>query len=290
MNHALSVDVEDDFNIGMYDLFGIKLPPSARVVRNTERLLNIFQECGVHGTFFVLGEVAKSFPFLVKKISNNGHEVGVHGFHHIQFFRLDKKAAIESLRTAKHIIEDTTGRKVLGHRAPAFSIRPDTAWALETLVEVGFQYDSSIVPCKGRRYGWPRASKSINALKLAGGNMIIEAPLTTVNLFGKGVLVCGGGYLRHFPFIVTKWAMRLLKNDRSVIVYVHPYDIDMDPLPSEFQMHLNRAGTKIRRHIGLQVRNRKTVEHKLRKLFSMATFQPMADVIEEQLCHSFNRS
>ena len=208
MKHALTIDLEDAHNIGMYDLFGIQASPSKAVVRNTMRILEILGAYNVRATFFVLGEVARTFPSLIRLIADQGHEIGVHGYHHIQFFRMNPKRAFEALSLAKKEIEQISGYHVLGHRAPAFSVRPDTAWVLETLAEVGFKYDSSIVPCKGRRYGWPGFPKDINVIKLSGGETIVEAPLSTINLLGKNIPVCGGGYLRHFPFLYTRWAIR----------------------------------------------------------------------------------
>ena len=78
MQHALTIDIEDAYNIGMYDLFGIPTSPSVAVVRNTMRILEILGAYNVQATFFVLGEVARTFPSLIRLIADQGHEIGVH--------------------------------------------------------------------------------------------------------------------------------------------------------------------------------------------------------------------
>ena len=69
--NAMTIDVEDYFHVSAFD--GI-VPRhqwdhlESRVVNNTQRLLNIFAESGVCGTFFVLGWVAERHPSLVRQI------------------------------------------------------------------------------------------------------------------------------------------------------------------------------------------------------------------------------
>src|SRR5919108_4584344 len=83
--NAMTIDVEDYFHVSVFD--GV-LPRQrwntleSRVCRNTERLLDIFSEHDVRGTFFVLGWVAERWPELVKRIAAGGHEIASHGFGH----------------------------------------------------------------------------------------------------------------------------------------------------------------------------------------------------------------
>ena len=101
MNHALTIDLEDAYNIVMYDFFGIQVSPSNAVVRNTMHLLEIIREYNVRATFFVLADVARAFPSLIRLIADEGHEIGVHGYHHIQFFRMNSKEALNAIIIAK---------------------------------------------------------------------------------------------------------------------------------------------------------------------------------------------
>ena len=283
IQHALTVDVEDGICIGMRDLFEVQEPPTEAVVRNTRRVLEIFEERDVRATFFVLGEVAETYPSLVRQIAEAGHELGVHGYTHRQFFKLNPEQARKEVGDAKRRIEDIVGQGIYGHRAPAFSIRPDTAWALEIIAEAGFKYDSSIVPFSGRRYGWPGFPPDIHYIDLPGGKKLIEAPLPIVSIIGKTFPTCGGGYLRHFPYWYTRWAMNHIGRHRPAIVYMHPYDLDLVPAPEDFQSRLDAADRKTIRFMQLQLRNRRTVAGKLNRLLSEYRFLPLAEVIEREM-------
>ena len=253
------------------------------MVRNTERLLEILAGHNVKATFFILGEVAKKFPYLIRKIASNGHEIGVHGSYHRQVFKLTKEQFRHEVADCKKLVEDITSVHVLGHRAPAFSIMPETKWALEVLRQEGFQYDSSVFPITGRRYGWPGFSRDICKIALPHGQSIIEVPLSTVTILGKRLPIAGGGYTRLLPYVVTKWAMGHIQKERPVIVYMHPYEIDSEPKPlSTNHLELKDKNRAIRRY-KRQLRNRNTVGEKLNKLLSDFDFSPLKEVIRESL-------
>lgn len=146
MLNALSIDVKDYWSIFSRDWLGKDIEPSAAVVKNTEWFLETLSRYDVKATFFILGEVAKKFPSLVKKIAEDGHEIGAHGFLHKQIFRLTKEEFRREVADCKKLLEDTISGSVLGHRAPAFSIMPKTKWALEILAQEDFKYDSSVYP------------------------------------------------------------------------------------------------------------------------------------------------
>jgi polysaccharide deacetylase family protein (PEP-CTERM system associated) len=279
MLSALTIDVEDAYAVFARDRLGLDLPQTDAVVRSTERLLARLAAHSARATFFVLGEVAEAFPNLVRRIAGAGHEVGVHGYRHMQLFRLTPDEFRREAGDAKRRIEDLVGHRVRGHRAPAFSIRPDTAWGLQVLAELGFEYDSSIFPISGKRYGWPGFPPEIHEMKLPSGARIVEAPPSTVRILGRALPVCGGGYLRHFPYAVTRWAMRRIERTRPAIVYLHPYDIDMSPPPAGFAAALREAPPEVRKFYRGQLRNRETVEPKLERLLDEFRLVPLGEVI-----------
>ncbi|MCX5726941.1 MAG: polysaccharide deacetylase family protein, partial [Candidatus Saganbacteria bacterium] len=155
MPNALTVDVEDYWSIISRDLLRREILPTRHVVKNTTRFLEILSPFNIKATFFVLGEVAKTFPHLVKEIAQSGHEIGVHGFYHKQIFKLNPDSFRKEISDCKKMLEDIASVQVYGHRAPTFSIMPATSWSLDIIAECGFEYDSSIFPIKGERYGWP---------------------------------------------------------------------------------------------------------------------------------------
>ncbi len=277
--NGLSVDVEDYWSIFSRDWLHLDAEPSDAVVKNTQWFLQTLAEYKVNATFFILGEVAKKFPSLIKKIAQAGHEIGSHGSSHKQIFKLDEDQFRQEITESKKLLEDITGTAVKGYRAPAFSVKPKTEWALEVLAQAGFEYDSSVYPISGKRYGWPGFSKDICKVDLPSGQSIIEVPMSTVTILGKTLPTAGGGYLRHFPYIITKWAIKRIQKKRPAIVYMHPYEIDTDEIDLSYN-NLDQA----EKHIAMkfhktQLRNRDTIKAKLSKLLTDFKFTSIGNLI-----------
>lgn len=278
---ALSIDVEDGVNILMRDMFNIDMPPTARVIDNVKILLDLFNESRVKATFFILGEIASAYPSLVREIASNGHELGVHGYYHNQLFRLTPATFREELHKAKALIEEVIGNQVYGFRAPAFSVMEITKWSLAIISELDFKYDSSIVPAKGKRYGWPGINKEIHRLILPGGNTLIEVPLSVINFFGRTIPACGGGYLRYFPYYFTRRAFRVIQEHRPVIVYLHPYELDAGRYPEFFYESKATLSLRKRLRLNLYRLNKDTVERKLGCLVKEFQFKPIIEIIND---------
>ena len=281
MLSALTVDVEDYWSIFSRDWLHKGMEPTEAVVKNTEWFLQTFIDQNVKATFFVLGEVAKKFPSLIKKIAKDGHEIGTHGFSHKQIFRLSEEQFRREVADCKKLLEDVTSEPVLGYRAPAFSIMPQTKWALEILAQEGFKYDSSVYPISGKRYGWPGFSKDICKIDLPSGCTIIEVPLSTVTILGKTLPAAGGGYIRHFPYAITKWAIKHIQKNRPAIVYMHPYEIDTDIGTFDTKHLSSKERNKAINLHKMQLRNRHTTVKKLFKLLSDFEFATIGEVIEK---------
>lgn len=228
ITNYLTIDVEDYFQVSAFD--GLTDPSAwdsleSRVERNTGRLLDILDEYRVKATFFIVGWIAERHPEMVRKISTAGHEIGCHSFLHRRVPELGPEGFRKDTVRAKTILEEITGKPVLGYRAPSYSITKKSLWALDILAELGFAYDSSIFPIHHDLYGIPDAPRFPYAL--AGKNMI-EYPISTALLFGRKVPVAGGGYFRLFPYPFTRTMLRRI-NDRErkpFIFYLHPWEID----------------------------------------------------------------
>ena len=280
--NSFTIDVEDYWSIFSRDWLGINMEPSQAVLKNTEWFLEIFEQFDVKATFFILGEVAAKFPALIRKIARAGHEIGSHGISHRQLFKLTQRQFRTEISDSKKLLENIISSAVVGFRAPAFSIMPQTQWALEVLAEEGYTYDSSIYPISGRRYGWPKFSQDICRINLPCGSSIIEVPMSTITVLGKTLPVAGGGYIRHFPYIITKWAIKRIQKKRPVIIYMHPYEIDIEPLLFETKYLPCKFRKSAMRWHKIQMRNRKTVNGKFMKLLSEFEFVPIAELIENQ--------
>jgi len=278
---AFTVDVEDGISIAMRDAFSVETEQTDRVVGLTTDILNLLSEKEVKGTFFVLGQVAEVFPDLVKDIATRGHELGVHGYNHLQFFRMPPEQAFEELSTAKKRIEDLTGSRVYGHRAPAFSITPETEWGLDVIANAGFTYDSSIMPIKGSRYGWPGFPKDIHVVRTPNGSELVEVPLSVYPVFGKDVPVCGGGYLRLFPYQFTRRVFDKIRTKRPVIIYMHPYELDTERYPGYYFQEMSKAGILKQIKMRSMWVNRKTIRPKLSALLDRGSFDTMHNLVNK---------
>ncbi|HPT21826.1 MAG TPA: polysaccharide deacetylase family protein [Bacteroidales bacterium] len=279
MNAILSIDVEDGINILMRDCFGISMPPTERVIKNVQGILDIIEKSNVRGTFFILGEIASKYPGLVRLIADKGHEIGVHGYNHDQVFKLDRDTFKKELQRAKDIIESVIGAQVYGFRAPAFSISKSTSWALEIIAGRGFEYDSSIMPAKANRYGWDGFSKETVKLVLPSGRTLFEVPLSVIQVFGKNVPACGGGYLRYLPYAFTDRAIRKIGKERPAIVYLHPYELDGERYPDFFYNARGRAKLGVKLPLLIYRLNKRGVAAKLEKLVRDFNFRPVRETI-----------
>lgn len=276
---AFTIDVEDGINISMRDNFNIEMEPTSRVVSNVNMILELCETNGVKATFFILGEVAGKYPVLVRSIADNGHEIGVHGYHHDQIFKTTPERFKNDLRKAKDLIENLTGQEVMGFRAPAFSINKKTSWALPIIAECGFQYDSSIVPASMGRYGWSGFYRQITRVDFPDKKQLIEVPLPVISILGRSYQVCGGGYLRYFPLFFTDWAFSSLVRHQPVIVYTHPYELDTVKYPDYFYEAIRNLS--VRKSLPLRIyRFRKgSLKGKLDAILGKYDFVPLKEII-----------
>lgn len=259
MKNILSVDVEDWFHIlelsstpNINDWNNLE----SRVKRNFYILLDEFDKTDTKVTCFFLGWVASQYPELVKEANNRGHEIASHGFSHQLIYTQSRDEFSEDIIKSKNILEDITGQLVLGYRAPGFSIMKDTSWALDELAKAGYTYDSSIFPASRGHGGISDGNLFPHEIETNYG-IIREFPLTVVNLFNNRFCFFGGGYLRLSPFcLIRQMSKRVNKENRPVIYYVHPREID--PNQPRLQMGLRR---KFQSYINL-----KSTMPKLKKL------------------------
>jgi len=201
---------------------GVPLPDSP-LPRQTDDLLSLFDDLGLRATFFCVGTVAERFPELIRRIGEAGHEVGLHSYAHIPLDRLDPDAFREDTSRGKDAVEQALGLPVRGYRAPFFSLTETTSWAWDVLGELGFEYDSSVLPTRSPVYGF--ASAPSVPFRLDNG--LWEVPMPVVRLGPVGVPVGGGTYLRLIPRPLLDRAIhqRVVRGE-PFCLYVHPYDFD----------------------------------------------------------------
>lgn len=229
IRNAMTVDVEDYYQVSAMEPVVSRTDwdrhPS-RVVRNTEAVLDLFEAHGVKATFFTLGWVAERHKALIRRIVADGHELASHGHEHIRVSSQNAESFREDIRRTKALLEDAGGAPVLGYRAASFSLTPATVWAHGVMAEEGYRYSSSVYPGRHDHYGMPDAPRQ--AYKPLEHSDFIEAPITTVDVFGKRLHAGGGGYFRLMPVALSmRLISRVNRRDRMpAIFYFHPWEID----------------------------------------------------------------
>jgi polysaccharide deacetylase family protein (PEP-CTERM system associated) len=260
IRNALSVDVEDWFQVGAFERVidrseWDRLP--ARVERNADAVLALFDRAGVKGTFFTLGWVAQRYPALIRRVADAGHELASHGWDHQRVFTMDAQSFRADLRQARTAIEDASGQGVSGYRAPSFSIDARTPWAHVVLAEEGYAYSSSVAPIAHDHYGWREAPRF--AFRPLPDAELIELPVTTVEVGGRRAAAGGGGFFRLLPYRFSSWAIRRVnqREQRPAVFYFHPWEID----PGQPRVRDASLKSRLRHYTNLA-----TMEHKLLKL------------------------
>jgi polysaccharide deacetylase family protein (PEP-CTERM system associated) len=264
-----SVDVEDWFHI-----LAIESAPKfseweslpSFVEKNFLRLIDIFDRNEVKVTCFFLGWVAKKFPHLIKEAASRGHEIASHGYAHKLVYEMTEKEFYEDALKSKTIIEDITGHKVLGYRSSGFSVIKETPWFFEKLIKANYFYDSSVFPTKRVHGGFKTDNFKPYWINTNSGR-ILEFPITIKRVLGRPMCFFGGGYLRLYPyFIIRNMALKVLKEGRPVIFYIHPREID--PYHPRLRMSFKR---RVKSYINLEMTKDKI--EKILSEFEIITFE-----------------
>lgn len=274
MKNVMTIDVED-----WHHCMG--LDPATwsayedRIVQSTSKVLDLLREADVRATFFTMGYVAEHHPELVARIADEGHEVECHGYHHEFVYNLSPDEFRDDLCRTRDAIERATGRRPLGYRAPYFSIVRDRSWwALDTLAELGFRYDSSIFPVYNHRYGVPDAPRFVHTIETNGFGSLAEIPSSTLK-WRANWPVAGGVYFRFLPYPLIRRAVKRINDEgQPAILYVHPWEMDPEQPVLAGLNPLFRA----RRYLNLD-----KTEGKWRSLLRDFEFAPMGEVFQKEI-------
>lgn len=267
--NALTVDVEDYFQVSAFESRIARsewdrLP--CRIEANIDRILKMLDEHGARATFFTLGWIAQRYPDLVRRIADAGHELASHGTEHRRANDQTRAEFFADIRDAKALLEDVSGRKVHGYRAPSFSVGPANAWAFECIALAGYRYSSSVYPIRHDHYGAPAAPRF--PYEVAPG--LLELPIATVRLLNANWPAGGGGYFRLLPYAWTRHGFGSLNEARQpAIFYLHPWEID----PGQPRIPAGRVSSF--RHY----RNLSQTEPRLRRLVQEFPFGRVSDVL-----------
>ncbi|MEZ6194484.1 MAG: DUF3473 domain-containing protein [Planctomycetota bacterium] len=279
--NAMTIDVEDYFQVGV---FQDRIRPDewdrfdCRVEHNLDRCLAILEEGGVRATFFTLGWVAERYPAAIRRLAELGHEVASHGYGHRPIWQLDREAYREDIRRSQGVLGEVLGAAPTAYRAPCFSVRRDTLWALDCLFEEGIRVDSSIFPVGHPEYGIPDAETRIHRIALADGELV-EFPMTVGSLLGKKAAFCGGGWFRLFPYALTRRSLAgSNRKGEPFVFYLHPWELD----PDQPRLDDRATATGRFRHYVNLARN----PAKFARLVSEFRFGTLGEAIEDRIART----
>lgn len=209
---------------------------------STKRILHILEECETKATFFVLGEVALAAPETVKEISRRGHEIGSHSPSHVPPRNIPRDKYRSLVKRDVELLGRITGQDIRGFRAPYFAISRNEGWLLKMLAEIGFVYDSSVVPSWTPLYGIPNAPKypyypDLNDIsKQTPGGSILELPVSVWPSWSTlpGLPVGGGFFMRLWPSKLYLQALRRnIRSGHPLNLYIHLADLDQDKMTGD---------------------------------------------------------
>ena len=266
---AMTVDVEEWFT-GIADRPDQIAGFASRLDVGLQRVLDLLERTGTRATFFFLGYLAERSPRWVRAIADRGHELGVHGHHHIPLWQLSPASFRAEAVRARQVLLEAGAPAVSGYRAPLFSIDRRTSWAFDVLEEIGFEYSSSVFPIRNPRYGFPGAPRLPFPPTATG--RFVEFPISTVGPRRLALPFSGGFYLRALPrAAVTRGFAQLADKQMPAVCYLHSWELDGEQprLP---------AGplTRLRHTVGLR-----GVERTMEALLRRFRFAPMREVLRD---------
>jgi len=229
LKNILSIDLEEWYH-PEYVKDKVFEEKEERLKESLNITLSLLRARNVKATFFVVGELAEKYPEAIKCISEEGHEIGFHGYSHQTLWNLTLKDLKQEIKKFNSFIND----KSIGFRAPSFSLDNRTKWALQVLEDAGYKYDSSIFPTKTPLYGVkgalmkPYKPSHVNVALEDETRKIWEFPLLVYPLLGLRLPMAGGFYLRLLPNNILFKAIEKQNRKRfPAVIYLHTWELDL---------------------------------------------------------------
>jgi len=233
--NLLGIDFEDWYHPELMKPYISGKDKNPTVINGIDKILELLRKNETLATFFLVGELLLVKPELQDKILDEGHEIAFHTMYHT---RLDSEGYKEKFLDEIKNFEKLTSGKSKGFRAPTFSLNDTSSWAIDLLRECGYQYDSSVVPAKGKMYGLPNAL--IEPYRISSSSIenddpdsdMLEFPLLVTKFLGKKIPAGGGFYLRTLPMRIIKNAIRKYEDlNIPATFYIHSWELTPEFFP-----------------------------------------------------------
>lgn len=257
---VLSMDIEDWYHLDYFDKN--KCNQSESTLDGIDIYLDILDHYNIKTTFFVVGEIVDKLSDTLKRIIDKGHEVALHSYSHQRPLTMSidqfKNDTLDNIK----IIKDTLNYEVKGYRAPCFSMDRER---LDILNDYNLTYDASLIRFSSHNlYGKLELDGFRNIRSdIFEKEKFFEFETSTVLVKDKNIPISGGGYLRIFPWALTKYLLKkFFKQQKNYFFYIHPFEFSKNysiKVPEGTSM-----STRFRFNLG-----RKSVESKMHKLIEL---------------------
>lgn len=270
----ITMDVEDWYHTYFPES---DVDRSVSLLDGLDVALDIMKKDNIHGSFFVVGEIADKLADKLKAMDRDGHDIAVHNCQHLRPVTMTTDVFRSQLMKAKQKVEDILGHEVYGYRAPSFGIDDER---LDIVRECGFKYDSSkLRPQKSSKYGL----LNLNGFReispcIYQANGFTEFEVSTEKLGDMNMLL-GGGYIRILPWFFMKYmTQKYLNSGKPYVMYVHPIDLSPSPIPKIEGISFDRY---LRTHIGRRQmvwRFKKVIEMLKKNGYEFVTFEELLKI------------
>ncbi len=205
-----------------------------------DEYLSLLEKHGIRATLFFMLETALKIKDKVEGYIKRGHKIAVHGLKHKPCVDMPYQEFFDGVKQCKEELENTFGQKIIGFRAPFFSLKDEH---LNALKELGFLYDASKSGCIVADH-----SGSVDVTdyeRLYDGvyrkDGFYEFALVCKKFFGVEIPISGGGYVRCLPwFTIKNLIKRNIKKSDYYVFYLHPFELSKEKVPKYKRMKFSK--------------------------------------------------
>jgi len=140
----INVDMDTLYDYSVFFNNKIDINNDFTLSATIPRFIELFEELNIKGTFFIIANQAIQNKKYIRQLYENGHEIANHTLNHLNNInRMDYKTKFKEINEADKILSDIIGNKIVGFRAPYYSIDNEM---FRILNDLKYKYDSSILP------------------------------------------------------------------------------------------------------------------------------------------------
>ncbi|MBQ3528364.1 MAG: polysaccharide deacetylase family protein [Clostridia bacterium] len=277
---VFTMDVEDFSDTGCIARRG--LSPEDDMFDGLDKYVELLERHGIRATLFTLASTARKIEDRLASFARRGHKIALHGLDHTSLERLSDEEFREGTRAAREYLEGVIGERVLGYRAPFFSMDDEKIGILQ---EMGFSYDSSSQAFEKNYLRGAFNMEEFERVSSCAGKRqgFFEFSLPCENILGCNYPVSGGGYDRICPWpLVKNGIKRYIKKNDMYVFYLHPFELSdnrcesLRRLPKNERLYLNYGISSYAKKI------ERIIEMLEKEGYTFITFEELCEILESE--------